>query len=66
MRAIVTDEKGWFTYVSTGAKCFHSALDGTVLVYTGGDGEYDVQYEEERATDYYGTHDAKNGHMTVK
>lgn len=66
MRAIVTDEKGWFTYVSTGAECFHSALDGTVLVYTGGDGEYDVQYEEERATDYYGTHDAKNGHMTVK
>jgi len=65
-RAMVTDEKGWFTYVATGAKCLHSALDGTVLVYTGGDGTYDVQYEEERINNYFGTLDAKDGHMTVK
>lgn len=66
MRAIVTDEKGWFSYVLTGAECFHTALDGTVLVYTDGDGKYDVQYEEERATNYYGVHNANKGHMTIR
>lgn len=66
MRAMVTCELTWFTYASTGAETLHTAIDGTVLVYTDGDGEYDVQYETERATDYYGTLDATDGHMTIK
>ncbi|MBQ8803057.1 MAG: MBL fold metallo-hydrolase [Tyzzerella sp.] len=62
-----TDEKNYFTHVATGAEVYHTGLDGTVLVYTSGDGTYDVQLEMERNNpDYFGSTDAVDGHLTVK
>ncbi len=66
MRSSVTSEKTFLSYMTTGAKAFHSALDGTVLVYTTGDGTYEVQVERERNNDYYGHYDTVDGHMTVR
>jgi len=62
-----TDEKNWFSHTATGAAVYHTGLDGTVLVYTSGNGIYDVQLEMERNNpDYFGSTGAKNGHVTVK
>lgn len=61
-----TDVKQYYTYVATGAKVFHSSMDGTVLVYTSGNGTYDVQVERDRYVDTYGKYDMVDGHMTVK
>lgn len=62
-----TDEKNWFTHTSTGANVYHTGLDGTVLVYTTGDGTYDVQLEMERnGADYFGFTNAENGYLKVK
>lgn len=66
MYGSLSDERSWYTYVSTGAETFHTALDGTVLVYTNGNGQYEVQAERERNNDYYGKQDSTNGRMTVK
>lgn len=44
----------------------YSILDGTALVYTSGDGVYDVQVEKERDNDYFGMLDTKNGHFQIK
>lgn len=62
-----TDEKNYFTHVASGAEVYHTGLDGSVLVYTSGDGTYDVQLEMERNNpDYFGNTGAKDGHVTVK
>lgn len=61
-----TDEKNYFTHTASGAEVYHTGLDGTVLVYTSGDGIYDVQLEMERNNpDYFGSTGAKDGHLTV-
>lgn len=60
------EELTYFRVKKTGASVFHTALDGTVLVYTTGDGTYDVQVERDRVNDYYGSLDTENGHMRVK
>ena len=62
----VSDEIQYYKYIATGANIFHTGLDGTVLVYTTGDGTYEVQVEQDRYSDYYGTNDTLNGHMQVK
>ncbi len=62
-----TDEKNFFMHTSTGASVFHNGLDGTVLVYTSGDGTYEVQVEMERNNpDYFGSIGATEGHKTVQ
>lgn len=62
-----TDEKNWLLHKATGAATYHTGLDGTVLVYTSGDGTYDVQLEMERNnSEYFGSTDAEAGHLTVK
>lgn len=62
-----TDEKNFFTHVAAGANVFHTGLDGTVLVYTSGDGTYDVQLEMERNNpDYFGSTGAAEGYLKVK
>lgn len=62
-----TDEKNYFMHTSSGAAVYHTGLDGSVLVYTSGDGVYEVQLEMERNNpDYFGSTDAKDGHVTVK
>lgn len=62
----VPDDIELFKYILTGAETFHNGLDGTVLVYTEGDGTYDVQVEHERYTDLYGYPEMTDGHMRVK
>ena len=62
-----TDEKNFFTHTASGASVFHNGLDGTVLVYTAGDGTYEVQVEAERSNaDYFGSTGTTDGHKTVK
>lgn len=62
-----TDEKNYFTHTASGAEVYHTGLDGTVLVYTSGDGIYDVQLEMERNnSEYFGSTGAEDGHVTVK
>lgn len=43
-----------------------SGHDGTVLVYTDGDGEYDVQVEKERSDPFYPDLNTKDGHFIIK
>lgn len=62
----VPDDITFFRHVKTGAEVFHNGIDGTVLVYTSGDGTYDVQIEKNRNSNYYGTLETENGHMRVK
>lgn len=62
----VPDDIELFKYILTGAETFHNGLDGTVLVYTDGDGTYDVQVEHERYTDLYGYPDMTEGYMHVE
>ena len=62
-----TDEKNFFMHTATGASVFHNGLDGTVLVYTAGDGTYEVQVEAERNNAaYFGDAGTVDGHKTVK
>lgn len=62
-----TDEKNWLLHTTTGAAVYHTGLDGTVLVYTSGDGTYDVQLEMERNNpEYFGITNAEKGYVKVK
>lgn len=62
----VPDDITFFRHVKTGAEVFHNGVDGTVLVYTSGDGTYDVQVERNRNNNYYGTLETTDGHMRVE
>jgi competence protein ComEC len=53
-------------YRLVGATTFFTALDGTVVVRTSGDGTYEVQAEQNRTVSNYGTHETENGYMTIK
>ena len=44
----------------------YSILDGTCVVYTSGDGVYDVQVEKERENTYFGDLNTTNGHFQIK
>ncbi len=60
------EEKQYYAYKANGAEALHTDLDGTVAVYTSGDGVYEVQVEQERANNYVGLLDTEDGHMTLK
>lgn len=62
----VRDELEHFNHVKTGACVLTTALDGDILIYTSGDGTYEVQVSGDRTTNYYGTIDTENGHMVVE
>lgn len=62
----VRDELEYFSHVKTGALTLSTALDGDILIYTSGDGTYNVQVSGDRTTTYYGTIDTEDGHMTVE
>lgn len=53
-------------YLSAGAITLHTALDGTFVIYTDGDGTYDVQLSRERFTTEYGSLDSAEGHLRVE
>ncbi len=64
----MVDENIFLRYHYSGAKTFHCCLDGTVLVTTAGDGNYDVQVEHDRTEGNLFAillNDLKNGHMRV-
>lgn len=44
----------------------HTAIDGTCVISTAGDGTYEVQLERERQTDDFMELDTKDGYMTVQ
>lgn len=64
--AYVRDDVEFFKYALTGALTVSNAIDGDVLVYTTGDGAYDVQVTKERTSDYYGVLDTVDGHVRVE
>lgn len=64
--AYVRDDLEFLKYGMTGALTVSNALDGDVVVYTTGDGAYDVQVAKDRTSDYYGTLDTKDGHIRIE
>lgn len=44
----------------------YSIFDGTTVVYTSGDGVYDVQVERDRDNNYFGSLNTVNGHFQIK
>ena len=62
----VAEDVTFFKLLDSGAQVLHNGIDGTVLVYTTGDGTYEVQVENDRITDYYGVLDTVDGHMKVE
>lgn len=53
-------------YAMRTEKTLHTALDGTCLIYTAGDGSYEVQVEKDRAGDTYLELGTKDGYITVQ
>ena len=56
----------WNNYLLRGGVTMNTSLDGTCLIYTSGDGTYDVQVEKERDSSYFGALDTKDGHFRVE
>lgn len=56
----------WNNYMLRGGVTMNTSLDGTCLIYTSGDGTYDVQVEKERESSYFGALDTKEGHFRVE
>ena len=53
-------------YAMRAEAALHTAIDGTCLVYTTGDGTYEVQVEKERIGDTYLMLNAENGYFKVQ
>lgn len=53
-------------YMYHGIPFTYSIFDGTCVVYTSGDGVYDVQVEKDREDTYFGDLKAKDGHFQIK
>lgn len=53
-------------YQVVGAAFLHTALDGPFVIYTDGDGVYDVQVSQDRWLEDFGVNEMENGHMTVE
>lgn len=66
MMSSVPSDTVFYRYVLNDAVTMHTALDGTCLIYTDGDGTYDVQVEMERIYDMYGTLETEAGHLRVE
>lgn len=53
-------------YQVQGATMLHPALDGPFVIYTDGDGTYDIQVSQERWVLDFGEINTEKGHLTVK
>ncbi len=53
-------------YLLVADTVLQTAVDGVCLIYTSGDGTYDVQVEMRRTNNAFGTLTTDNGHFTVK
>ena len=53
-------------YAMRAEAALHTAIDGTCLIYTTGDGTYEVQVEKERVGDTYLMLNAENGYFKVQ
>lgn len=65
-KSTISSMEEYMKFWKTGALLLHTALDRTVLIYTDGDGTYDVQVEMDRTSNEYGSIPAENGHIKVK
>ena len=52
--------------METGATYLHTGIDGTVLIYTTGDGTYELRTQKLRVNDYYGDLGLVDGHKKVE
>ncbi len=66
MMSSVTSELVMYRYAAVGTITLHTAMDGAYVIYTGGDGKYEVQVSKERWMSEYGTLDLVDGHMIVE
>lgn len=62
----VANEGIWNSYQRRGGVTMNTGLDGTCLIYTSGDGTYDVQVEKERESTTFGELDTEDGHFRVE
>lgn len=59
------DDSAIARYFLVAKTVLHTSVDGACLIYTSGDGAYDVQVEMKRKNNAYGTLRTEEGHMTV-
>ncbi len=52
--------------LEVGAVALNTGLDGDILVYTDGDGVYEVEVSKERTNKKYESLNTENGHLTVR
>lgn len=62
----VSYEAAYVRCMVSGAEVLHTALDGTVVVSTSGDGAYDIQVEQQRYSNAYGKPEIEDGYMQIK
>lgn len=66
MVSTIKEEEVLLRYMFREIPFTYSILDGTCVVYTSGDGVYDVQVERERDNTYFGSLDTVDGHFQIK
>jgi len=66
MVSTIKEEEVLLRYMFHEIPFTYSILDGTCVVYTSGDGVYDVQVEKERENTYFGDLNTTNGHFQIK
>jgi len=62
----ISDEMVMGRYQVAGAAILHPALDGAFVIYTDGDGIYDVQASQDRWVLDFGENEMEEGHMTIE
>lgn len=66
MVSTIKEEEVLLRYMYRAIPFTYSILDGTCVVYTNGDGSYDVQVEKERENSYFGKLGTVDGHFRVE
>ena len=66
MVSTIKEEEVLLRYMFRRIPFTYSILDGTCVVYTSGDGTYDVQVERERDNNYFGNLNTVDGHFRVE
>lgn len=66
MVSTIKEEEVLLRYMFREIPFTYSILDGTCVVYTTGDGVYEVQVEKERDNHYFGNLNTVDGHFQVK
>ena len=66
MVSTIKEEEVLLRYMYRAIPFTYSILDGTCVVYTNGDGSYDVRVEKERENSYFGKLGTVDGHFRIE